>query len=83
MAGALRMNARQSLHGILLVSASAILWGMGGLFTRLLPFDLWTIIFWRGVFAVLFVGAYAVHLVVSARRSRKTADASAREGVAA
>lgn len=33
--------------------------------------------------SALFVGAYAVHLVVSARRGRKTADAPAREGVAA
>ena len=52
-------EARQTMQGIALVSAAAVLWGMGGLFTRLLPFDLWTIIFWRGVFAVLFVGFYA------------------------
>jgi drug/metabolite transporter (DMT)-like permease len=53
------MEARQNLQGIALVGASAVIWGMGGLFTRLLPFDLWTIIFWRGVFAVPFVGLYA------------------------
>lgn len=45
--------------GITLVILSAVIWGMGGLFTRLLPFDLWTIVFWRGVFAVGFIGAYA------------------------
>lgn len=47
------------MQGVALVSAAALLWGMGGLFTRLMPFDLWTIVFWRGVFAVLFVGVYA------------------------
>jgi drug/metabolite transporter (DMT)-like permease len=31
------------------------------LFTRLLPFDLWTIVFWRGVFATLFIGAYVLY----------------------
>lgn len=45
--------------GITLVFLSAVIWGMGGLFTRLLPFDLWTIVFWRGVFAVAFIGVYA------------------------
>jgi drug/metabolite transporter (DMT)-like permease len=49
----------QTIRGIALVSASAIVWSMGGLFTRLLPFDLWTIIFWRGIFATIFVGLYA------------------------
>ena len=53
------MTTSVTLRGIAFVSASTIIWGMGGLFTRLLPFDLWTIIFWRSVFATLFVGAYA------------------------
>ena len=53
------MATRETWRGIALVGASAIVWGMGGLFTRLLPFDLWTIIFWRGAFATLFVGALA------------------------
>ena len=52
------MADQKTLRGIVLVSASAIVWGMGGLFTRLLPFDLWTIIFWRGIFATVFVGIY-------------------------
>ena len=53
------MATRETWRGIALVGASTIVWGMGGLFTRLLPYDLWTIIFWRGVFATGFVGAYA------------------------
>lgn len=46
-------------RGTALVCASVVVWGMGGLFTRLLPFDLWTIVFWRGLFATIFIGAYA------------------------
>jgi drug/metabolite transporter (DMT)-like permease len=46
-------------QGTALVCASVVIWGMGGLFTRLLPFDLWTIIFWRGLFAAIFIGGYA------------------------
>ena len=46
-------------EGTALVCASVVIWGMGGLFTRLMPFDLWTIVFWRGLFAVVFIGAYA------------------------
>jgi drug/metabolite transporter (DMT)-like permease len=29
---------------------------------RLLPIDLWTIVFWRGVFATVFIGSYAVYV---------------------
>ena len=35
-------------------------WGSGGLFVRLLPFDMWTIVFWRGVFGTLFIGSYVL-----------------------
>jgi drug/metabolite transporter (DMT)-like permease len=48
------------LTGITLVAVATLMWASGGLFTRLLPFDLWTIVFWRGVFACLFIGAYMV-----------------------
>jgi drug/metabolite transporter (DMT)-like permease len=37
---------------------STITWGTGGLFVRLLPFDLGTIIFWRGLFGTAFVVAF-------------------------
>jgi drug/metabolite transporter (DMT)-like permease len=46
------------LKGVALVVLSTIAWGSGGLFVRLLPFDMWTIVFWRGVFGTLFIGAY-------------------------
>lgn len=36
--------------GIALVTAAAIAWSTAPFFTRLLPFDPWTILFWRGLF---------------------------------
>src|SRR3989440_8433006 len=43
----------QSQHrlGIALVVAAAIAWSTAPFFTRLLPYDSWTILFWRGLFA--------------------------------
>jgi drug/metabolite transporter (DMT)-like permease len=37
--------------GIVLVIAAAIAWSTAPFFTRLLSYDSWTILFWRGVFA--------------------------------
>jgi drug/metabolite transporter (DMT)-like permease len=37
--------------GLLMVTASAIAWSTAGYFTRLIPLDNWTLLFWRGVFA--------------------------------
>jgi len=45
-------------EGVLLVLLATVAWSAGGLFTRLLPFDPWTIVAWRGVFGTLFIGAY-------------------------
>ncbi len=49
------------LAGISLVAAATVVWASGGLFTRLLPFDLWTIVFWRGAFAAGFIGIYVLY----------------------
>jgi len=46
--------------GIALVVAAAIAWSTAPLFTRLLPYDSWTILFWRG----LFGGGLIVALMV-------------------
>ena len=54
-------NRASRVKGITLVAIATIVWASGGLFTRLLPFDLWTIVFWRGVFATLFIGAYVFY----------------------
>ena len=46
--------------GMLLVALSAISWSSAGFFTRLIPLDLWTMLFWRGAFGCLFIGGYIV-----------------------
>jgi drug/metabolite transporter (DMT)-like permease len=72
--------------GIALVAAAAIAWSTAPLFTRLLPFDAWTILFWRGlfggslitVFLVLMQGRGALRqLVVPGRGSLLVASLSA------
>jgi drug/metabolite transporter (DMT)-like permease len=47
------MTEARSQHriGIALVVAAAIAWSTAPFFTRLLPYDSWTILFWRGLFA--------------------------------
>jgi len=40
----------QQRFGIALVVAAAIAWSTAPFFTRLLPYDSWTILFWRGLF---------------------------------
>jgi len=46
------MSVAASQHrlGIALVIAAAIAWSTAPFFTRLLPYDSWTILFWRGLF---------------------------------
>jgi drug/metabolite transporter (DMT)-like permease len=46
------MTARHAQHrlGIALVVAAAVAWSTAPFFTRLLPYDSWTILFWRGLF---------------------------------
>jgi drug/metabolite transporter (DMT)-like permease len=55
----LKSYSAQSV-GIVLVVAAAIAWSTAPLFVRLLAFDSWTIVFWRGVFAGCFVSAFLV-----------------------
>ena len=46
--------------GIVLVIAAAIAWSTAPFFTRLLQYDSWTIIFWRGLFGGGFVALFLV-----------------------
>lgn len=46
--------------GLAIVLLSTIVWASAGLFVRLLPFDIWSIIVWRNAFAVVSVGLYVV-----------------------
>ncbi len=56
----LAIHRTRHLQGIALVTLATIAWATGGLLVRLLPFDMWTIVFWRGVFGTLFVGGYTL-----------------------
>jgi drug/metabolite transporter (DMT)-like permease len=40
------------------VAASAIAFSTAGLFTRLISADVWTMLFWRGLFGGLLIAAY-------------------------
>jgi drug/metabolite transporter (DMT)-like permease len=50
----------QHRTGIMLVVAAAVAWSTAPLFTRLLPYDSWTILFWRGVFGGGFIAAFLI-----------------------
>ena len=47
-------------HGLALVTAAAVAWSTAPFFTRLLPFDSWTILFWRGLFGGGSITAFLV-----------------------
>lgn len=53
------MSEAPSQHrkGIALVVAAAVAWSTAPFFTRLLPFDSWTILFWRGLFGAAMISA--------------------------
>lgn len=51
---------RQHRAGIALVIAAAIAWSTAPFFTRLLHFDSWTILFWRGVFGGSFIALLSI-----------------------
>src|SRR5438132_8286127 len=44
--------------GVLLILASAVAFSTAGFFTRLVELDVWTVLFWRGVFGGLFIASY-------------------------
>ena len=62
-------------RGFLLVSASALAWSAGGLFTRLVTLDNWTMAAWRGLF-----GAAGVAVVMLFLRERDVWGSLARMG---
>lgn len=53
-------------RGIAIVALSTVMWGTGGLFVRLMPFDLWTLMFWRSLFGMVFIGAVLLYRYGSA-----------------
>lgn len=51
---------RQVLLGTLLILVSSLAYSTAGFFTRLIALDIWTILFWRGLFAGLLIGAFII-----------------------
>jgi drug/metabolite transporter (DMT)-like permease len=51
---------RQRRAGIVLVIAAAIAWSTAPFFTRLLHFDSWTILFWRGLFGGASISLFLI-----------------------
>lgn len=49
---------RGPIGGSLIVAASAIAFSTAGLFTRLSSADVWTMLFWRGLFGGLFIAGF-------------------------
>jgi len=48
--------------GLVLVTGSAVAWSTAGYFTRLIGFDNWTLLFWRGIFAALGILVFMLAL---------------------
>jgi drug/metabolite transporter (DMT)-like permease len=53
-------ESHQHRAGIALVVAAAVAWSTAPLFTRLLHYDSWTILFWRGLFGGGFIAAFLI-----------------------
>jgi drug/metabolite transporter (DMT)-like permease len=55
-----RPEADSGQTGALLVAAAAVAFSTAGLFTRLIACDVWTMLFWRGLFGGLLIAGYIV-----------------------
>lgn len=75
------MNVSSRIAGVVLVAAAAAAYSTAGFFTRLIALDAWTILFWRGVFAGLFVAA--CFAVMEGRRAGAAVRAIGPHGLAA
>ncbi|MDE2347645.1 MAG: DMT family transporter [Gammaproteobacteria bacterium] len=64
------MNRASHRTGVLYVSGSAVAWSLGGLFTRLIHVDSWTLLAWRGIFGA--AGLAAVMPFLPEKRAWRT-----------
>jgi drug/metabolite transporter (DMT)-like permease len=55
--------SNQHRLGLLLVTGSAVAYSTAGFFTRLIPLDVWNLLFWRGLFA----GGFMALLLIGRR----------------
>jgi drug/metabolite transporter, DME family len=46
--------------GIALVLSSAVAWSTAGFFARMVPLDIWIVVFWRGIFGGLSIAVLAM-----------------------
>jgi drug/metabolite transporter (DMT)-like permease len=53
-------SATLRLRGTVMVACAAVCWSTGGLLQRLISADAWTTIFWRAVFAAVFLFAFVL-----------------------
>ena len=63
MTGAIHSSSnsdRSVAIGIALVLSSAVAWSTAGFFARMVPLDIWIVVFWRGVFGGLSIAALAM-----------------------
>src|SRR6201997_4386176 len=52
----------QPWRGGLLIVVSAVAFSLAGFFTRLIPLDAWTLLFWCGIYGGLFIAGAIVWL---------------------
>src|SRR5882762_6013215 len=50
----------RSWQGVTLVVLSAFAFSTAGFFTRLIDTDVWTLLFWRGLFGGLFIAGWVI-----------------------
>src|SRR5262245_16734569 len=50
----------EAWQGTMLVVLSAFAYSMAGFFVRLIDADVWTMLFWRGLFGGLFIAGYVL-----------------------
>ncbi|MEJ0018399.1 MAG: DMT family transporter [Acetobacteraceae bacterium] len=67
-------------RGILLIVLSTVAFSSAGFFTRLIPLDAWTLLFWRGVFAAPLI--LAIIAIQERRRTLAALCAIGRPGLA-
>lgn len=56
------MRKRRGASGSVLIALSAVSFSTAGLFTRVISTDLWTMLFFRGLFASLFLALYLAYV---------------------
>ena len=66
-------------QGVLLIVLSMIAFSSAGFFTRLIPLDVWTMLFWRGLFAGLMI--LCIIVVQERRRTSAAIRAVGRPGL--